>query len=27
VLRQGRYGSFYGCTNYPECRYTLENEV
>ena len=27
VLRQGRYGSFYGCSNYPECRYTLENEV
>jgi hypothetical protein len=20
--RTGRYGSFYGCTNYPSCRYT-----
>lgn len=23
VLRQGRYGSFYGCSNYPNCRFTL----
>jgi hypothetical protein len=23
VLRQGKYGSFYGCTNYPTCRFTL----
>ncbi len=22
VLRQGSYGSFYGCTNYPKCRFT-----
>lgn len=22
VLRNGRYGSFYGCSNYPSCRYT-----
>ena len=21
-LRQGRYGTFLGCSNYPECRYT-----
>ncbi len=23
VKRQGKYGSFYGCSNYPKCRYTL----
>ena len=22
VLRQGQYGKFFGCTNYPECKYT-----
>lgn len=22
VLRNGKYGPFYGCSNYPECRYT-----
>lgn len=22
VLRKGKYGDFYGCTNYPKCRYT-----
>lgn len=22
VLRQGRYGSFYGCSNYPKCKFT-----
>ncbi len=22
VLRNGKYGSFYGCSNYPKCRYT-----
>jgi len=22
VLRNGRYGSFYGCSNYPSCRFT-----
>jgi len=22
TLRRGKYGSFYGCSNYPECRYT-----
>ena len=26
VQRQGRYGSFYGCSNYPECKFTL-NEM
>ena len=23
VIRNGRYGRFYGCSNYPRCRYTL----
>ena len=23
VLRHGRYGSFYGCSNYPKCKFTL----
>ncbi len=23
VVRNGRYGTFYGCPNYPKCRYTL----
>ncbi len=23
VARNGRYGSFYGCSNYPKCKYTL----
>ena len=22
VLREGKYGPFYGCSNYPKCRYT-----
>jgi ssDNA-binding Zn-finger/Zn-ribbon topoisomerase 1 len=22
VVRQGRHGEFYGCKNFPECRYT-----
>lgn len=22
ILRKGRYGQFYGCTNYPKCRFT-----
>ncbi|MDX1500904.1 MAG: type I DNA topoisomerase [Thermoanaerobaculia bacterium] len=26
VLRFGRYGSFYGCSNYPECKYTRDSE-
>lgn len=26
VLRQGRYGEFYGCSNYPRCRYTYSNK-
>lgn len=24
VLRQGKYGKFYGCSNYPKCRYTIK---
>jgi len=24
VLRQGRYGSFYACARYPECKYTKQ---
>lgn len=23
ILREGRYGRFYGCSNYPKCSYTL----
>ncbi|MDT4761144.1 NERD domain-containing protein [Sphaerochaeta sp. PS] len=23
IVRHGRYGEFYGCSNYPKCRYTL----
>jgi hypothetical protein len=22
VIREGRYGKFYGCSNYPKCKYT-----
>ena len=24
VLRHGRYGNFYGCSNYPRCRFTTK---
>lgn len=24
VRRQGKYGSFYGCSNYPKCKYILK---
>lgn len=24
VLRHGRYGDFYGCSNYPKCKFTLK---
>lgn len=24
ILRNGKYGDFYGCANYPNCRYTLK---
>ena len=23
VLRHGSYGSFYGCSNYPKCKFTM----
>ena len=23
VLRKGKYGKFYGCSNYPKCRFTV----
>ena len=23
ILRQAKYGCFYGCTNYPKCKFTL----
>ena len=24
VRRHGRYGDFYGCSNFPDCRYTQD---
>ena len=24
VLRNGKYGNFYGCSNYPKCKFTLK---
>ncbi|MBR6489156.1 MAG: topoisomerase DNA-binding C4 zinc finger domain-containing protein, partial [Muribaculaceae bacterium] len=24
VQRNGRYGSFYGCSNYPRCKFTTK---
>ena len=26
VLRKGKYGEFYGCSNYPKCKYTLKEK-
>lgn len=26
VLRNGKYGEFYGCPNYPKCKYTLKSK-
>ena len=26
VLRKGKYGDFYGCPNYPSCKYTQKTE-
>uniref|UniRef100_A0A2A3JPQ8 DNA topoisomerase type IA zn finger domain-containing protein n=1 Tax=Alloyangia mangrovi TaxID=1779329 RepID=A0A2A3JPQ8_9RHOB len=23
-LKKGKYGSFYGCSNFPKCRYTKQ---
>ena len=25
VLRNGRYGRFYGCSNYPQCKYVYRD--
>ena len=25
ILREGKYGSFYGCSNYPNCKFTMKN--
>lgn len=27
VLKEGKYGKFYGCSNYPECKFTLNITV
>lgn len=27
ILRKGKYGDFYGCENYPQCRYTQKIDV
>lgn len=27
VLRNGSYGTFYGCSNFPVCRYILQNDL
>lgn len=24
VIRRGRYGTFYGCSNYPKCKFTIK---
>ena len=24
ILRKGKYGSFYGCSNYPDCKFTMK---
>ena len=26
VLRKGKYGTFYGCSNYPKCKYILKEK-
>lgn len=26
ILRDGKYGRFYGCSNYPKCKYTLNTK-
>ena len=25
VLKEGKYGKFYGCSNYPYCKFTIKN--
>ena len=24
ILREGKYGQFYGCSNYPNCKFTIK---
>ena len=24
IERKGKYGSFYGCSNYPQCKFTVK---
>ena len=24
IIKKGKYGKFYGCQNFPKCRYTLK---
>jgi len=24
ILRQGKYGTFEGCSNYPKCKFTIK---
>ena len=26
ILREGKYGQFYGCSNYPNCKFTIKNK-
>lgn len=26
IMRDGKYGTFIGCSNYPKCRYTEKNK-
>ena len=25
IVRQGKYGKFYGCSNYPKCKFIKKN--
>jgi ssDNA-binding Zn-finger/Zn-ribbon topoisomerase 1 len=27
VLKEGRYGLFYGCSNFPKCRFTANFDI
>lgn len=27
VLRNGKYGEFYGCSNYPKCKFKMKNDL
>lgn len=26
-LKSGRYGEFWGCSNYPKCRFTCDSDI